>query len=61
MVAYFLSLDVGSVLLRSTSCGRWRGRTRRTPAWRSTSVGRWRGKQGWSLRSRLSISSQGER
>merc|ERR1712223_1221118 len=45
--------------LRSTSCGRWRGRTRRTPAWRSTSAGRWRGKPGWSLRSRQSTSSRG--
>merc|ERR1712088_947682 len=24
---------------RSISCGRWQGRTRRTPAWRSTSAG----------------------
>merc|ERR1712089_1258 len=29
------------ITFRSTSCGRWRGRTRRTPAWRSTSAGRW--------------------
>ena len=45
---------------RSTSCGRWQGRTRRTPASRSTSAGRWRGRPGWSHRSRLSTSSQVE-
>merc|ERR1712081_130508 len=44
---------------RSTSCGQWKGRTRRTPAWRSTSAGRWRERQGWSLRSRRSTSSRG--
>merc|ERR1711890_173277 len=44
---------------RSTSCARWRGRTRHTPAWRSTSAGRWRGRRGWSLRSRRSTSSGG--
>merc|ERR1711972_278295 len=47
--------------LRSTCGGRWMGRTRRTPAWRSTSAGRWRGMPGWSLRSRQSTSSRGER
>ena len=41
--------------LRSTSCGRWMGRTRRIPALRSTSVGRWRGKPRWSHRSIRSI------
>merc|ERR1719195_328436 len=36
------------------------GRTHRILVWGSTSVGRWRGKTRWSLRSRRSISSQGE-
>merc|ERR1712004_318195 len=55
------SCEVAFRLLRNTSCARWRGRTHRTPAWRSTSAGRWRGKPGWSLRSRRSTSSLGER
>merc|ERR1712168_265736 len=46
---------------RSTSCGRWKDRTRRILAWRSTSVGRWREKPRWSHRSRPSISSREER
>ena len=49
------------VALRSTSYGRWRGRPRRTPACWSTSAGRWTGRPGWSLRSRPSIFSPGER
>ena len=39
---------------RSTSCGRWMGRTRRTPACWSTSTGRSTGRPGWSHRSRRS-------
>merc|ERR1711970_967653 len=47
--------------LRSICGERFRGRSRRTPAWRSASPGRWRGKPRWSLRSRRSISSREER
>merc|ERR1711990_900657 len=46
---------------RSTSCGRWRHRTHRTPPSRSTWTGRWREKPGWSHRSRRSTSSREER
>merc|ERR1719222_530573 len=45
---------------RSTSCGRWRHRTRRTPPLSSTWHVRCRAKPGWSHRSRRSTSSRGE-
>jgi len=41
---------------RSTSCERWKDRTRHIPVWKSTSVGRWIAKPRWNLRSRQSIS-----
>ena len=46
----------GVATFRSTSCERWKDRTRHIPAWRSTSVGRWIAKPRWNLRSRQSIS-----
>jgi len=53
--------DCKGEALRSTFCGQFLGRTRRTLAWRSTSVGRWTRKPRWILRSRRSIYALGER
>lgn len=55
----FHTQDRDCLLLRSTSCGRWLVRPRRTPVCWSTSAGRWSERPGWSHRSTPSTSSQG--
>jgi hypothetical protein len=54
------TVTLAQVPLR-TCCGRSRGPTRRTPAWRSTCAGRWRATRGWRRRSTRSTCAPGAR